>query len=1376
MTTEPADNNNNNSALSPESEKLARVVSPGLPPSRPGSRGINFSRPTTMYSIGSSSGSDSFKPPVAQFHRPMSQYSDGESGGGGVGGAGDYFSPVNSPKRSRQLSTEESATNGVSSRKSSSSFPATLQAGNNVYPKSPTATVASLESQRRLSEYPPRTSSLNYSSENDSNPNSAMAQRRASDNPSTLTTTTTSTTTSSQDRPKSTISNNIASNSSDNNNNNSKEESKEGSNKESKDGRKDGKEGDGKDASKGIEKRRPTKICKQCGEPISGQFVRALGAAYHIDCFVCADCGDKCSAKFFPIEASEEQRAKGITHIPLCEKDYFKRLELLCFVCDGALRGSYITALGRKYHVEHFTCSMCSTVFGPEDSYYEYQDSIYCHFHYSTLFASRCEGCQTSILKQFVEIFRGGREQQWHPECYMIFKFWNVKLSPDSVGPSLNPLRPLSPTASAPLEELTRDAVVKHEREVDDKVFRIWTVLCGFEEVTAAYISDMLQTASSGHFNEALAATTKLVLKIETLFTAIDHVCALIDPIIKKQTQETGESSYSKLGKEAKTLCKKVVGFMSLISKSREKGLHKMGITQELLNLVTSLAHYLKLLIRFGLSNSLQYDRQFLDGTAVDDLLDLVSSHESSSNSANPLSSLGVTAMTSDHCYACDLSIEDRCVRLGERRWHLECLSCSQCHKSLGVDQEVDPPKLLIDQARWSSPHKKVFCASCAPSEVRSGFALVPKLRQFVFLLKIAVARLQLVLNAFDARDKKAAVEAAAATTTSPVTAEGTTSTLKKYDSQSSENSLGERGYMTTLTDIRRLRSTKLDKQVSESSHHARRSHILTIPDSEEGQMAKNDSTNSLAREAAASSYSLTTTRSEEYSAHVDGDGKKKRHYLPRKNKKKELHIEEEPNRQKGASRLDRTTDLFKNEKSLTLDDIPRIVAAEQAREQRPNAFRHKARGTSNSHATPEPKSVTDFKKSPQKKYISELSEVEWFTIRHIAVLLMEDIVSEWFTLDELFDMIDVKRNPSLWEKFGKAFGGSGGGNSAKKDKKKAGVFGVSLTTLTEKYGVDSTLGVGPGPLRIPAFIDDCISAMRQKDMSVEGVFRKNGNIRRLKEFSEKIDKQPDKGGILSEENPVQLAALLKKFLRELPEPLMTSKLQKLWISAQNIQDFETRKRLLHLTCCLLPRTHRDVMEVLFFFLNWTASFSHIDEESGSKMDAHNLATVITPNILYLKQKDGSTNGESGDAYFLSIESVNTLIEEQSQFAEVPEDVMAILQHSNLANATAELTTKEILTRYEQYMKDEGARVVASANQEAQATAANLSVPQTAAMRTTAMADVETVSLSGSRPAPIRIDTELAQKMAQDHEMYPSIKRVQSSSTESPNSPAAPAS
>jgi hypothetical protein len=78
-----------------------------------------------------------------------------------------------------------------------------------------------------------------------------------------------------------------------------------------------------------------------------------------------------------------------------------------------------------------------------------------------------------------------------------------------------------------------------------------------------------------------------------------------------------------------------------------------------------------------------------------------------------------------------------------------------------------------------------------------------------------------------------------------------------------------------------------------------------------------------------------------------------------------------------------------------------------------------------------------------------------------------------------------------------------------------------------------------------------CYSCCQFADMSVEGIFRKNGNIRRLKDLTEAIDRDPSSVD-LTQDNPVQLAALLKKFLRDLPDPLMTYKLHKLFIASQS--------------------------------------------------------------------------------------------------------------------------------------------------------------------------------------------------------------------------------
>jgi hypothetical protein len=346
----------------------------------------------------------------------------------------------------------------------------------------------------------------------------------------------------------------------------------------------------------------------------------------------------------------------------------------------------------------------------------------------------------------------------------------------------------------------------------------------------------------------------------------------------------------------------------------------------------------------------------------------------------------------------------------------------------------------------------------------------------------------------------------------------------------------------------------------------------------------------------------------------------------------------------------------FGTQDTMTLDDIPRIVQAQQTKEQRPNASRY----ARNPMIPQEPKmrlvnghtrdmsndagKMLDARMPVTKKYFSELTALEYFIVRHLAVLSMESLLTGHFDQEELIDLIEAKR-PTFWSKFGKAF-------QPKEKKPKGGknnsVFGVPLEQLLERDYEESTDGVGPGLLKIPSLVQEAISAMKTMDMSVEGVFRKNGNIKRLNEAKEEIDNKGTVEVDLTKENPVQVAALLKKFLREMPDPLLTHKLHKLWITSQRIDDTEKRRRVLHLTCCLLPKSHRDTLEVLFNFLNWVSSFSHVDEESGSKMDVHNLATVIAPNIIH-RGKDHMPVDES----FLAIEAVHSLIEWNESMCEV---------------------------------------------------------------------------------------------------------------------------
>lgn len=937
------------------------------------------------------------------------------------------------------------------------------------------------------------------------------------------------------------------------------------------------------------------------------------------------------ASKFFPVPDQPPNQ------YPLCETDYFRRLDLLCFACKGALRGSYITALDRKYHIEHFTCSVCPTVFGAQDSYYEHESNVYCHYHYSTKFAQKCNGCQTAILKQFVEIFRNGVNQHWHPECYMIHKYWNVRLhaapSKSSDASELQEtlaLREGKDLEEAEANEELRRTVRTDEEAVERKVHWIWQTLSQFEERSATCISDMLLHVSNGAYMDGVVAAKKFITHVDLLFSAADSLDHRLQNRPAAIATGKGVRTFDNIvhpglsySREAKLLCKKVVAFFQLLAESQDTGVRRLGVTQELLSLVTGLAHYLKLMIRICLSGALKLERDtrsseglelFLaDIGRLDDSLD-AESHRDSRADAD-----AYVDRSADTCPVCNKAVEDKSFRKDHRVIHTQCLTCSKC----GKDFSEDP-----GAARQTEAGGRIYCDVHAPPEAKiGGFVSVTRLQQYVHLLRVAHARLLATLRTSGALphtsddpnlgDYNSREGHTPSNDGDPPARSNTRS--RSYAGRS-ESEKQQNDYEDTMGDIRRLRSTRMDKHLSNAGRHARTSRIIDGP---EGM-----------RPGSADGVNRRQTGTFQIVEDRDANG--------------EL-----------TSQL-----TFGRQDTMTLDDIPRIVQAQQTREQRPNASRYHRQplipqepklkivnGHQSRDLSHEDKPLGDHRLGGTKRYFSELTALEYFIVRHVAVLSMEPLLEGHFNQEELLDLIETKR-PTFWSKFGKAF-------TPKEKRQKAkqnAIFGVPLEVLLERDYEESTDCVGPGSLKVPSLVQEAVSAMKTMDMSVEGVFRKNGNIKRLNDVKAEIDAKGAVEVDLSKENPVQVAALLKKFLRELPDPLLTHKLFKLWITSQRIEEADRRRRLLHLTCCLLPKAHRDTLEVLFTFMNWVSSFSHVDEESGSKMDIHNLATVITPNVLYSPYKDEPKLGkvEGGvDETFLAIEAVHSLIECNESMCEV---------------------------------------------------------------------------------------------------------------------------
>lgn len=110
---------------------------------------------------------------------------------------------------------------------------------------------------------------------------------------------------------------------------------------------------------------------------------------------------------------------------------------------------------------------------------------------------------------------------------------------------------------------------------------------------------------------------------------------------------------------------------------------------------------------------------------------------------------------------------------------------------------------------------------------------------------------------------------------------------------------------------------------------------------------------------------------------------------------------------------------------------------------------------------------------------------------------------------------------------------------------------------------------------------------------------------------------------------PVCVACLVKQFLRELPDPLLTRPLSPLFVAAGRTEDERERNANLRLLLRGLPALNRRVLRELVAFLQLVAAHS-----AHNKMTAENLGIVFAPTLLYtdLAAPDTSALADAGVA------------------------------------------------------------------------------------------------------------------------------------------------
>uniref|UniRef100_A0A6I8QZ25 Rho GTPase-activating protein 19 n=1 Tax=Xenopus tropicalis TaxID=8364 RepID=A0A6I8QZ25_XENTR len=157
------------------------------------------------------------------------------------------------------------------------------------------------------------------------------------------------------------------------------------------------------------------------------------------------------------------------------------------------------------------------------------------------------------------------------------------------------------------------------------------------------------------------------------------------------------------------------------------------------------------------------------------------------------------------------------------------------------------------------------------------------------------------------------------------------------------------------------------------------------------------------------------------------------------------------------------------------------------------------------------------------------------------------------------------------------------------------------------------------------------LNFLKRKDLRTEGLFRIPGNSNRQQILKDLLNSGMDIDVESGEFHPNDVATLLKMYLGELPEPLLTHRHYNSHLKIANLMlfdakgnrtgapDKERQIEALQLLFLLLPSPNRNLLKLLLDLLYQTAR-----KQDRNKMSAHNLALMFAPHIIWPKNLTAS--------------------------------------------------------------------------------------------------------------------------------------------------------
>ncbi|EKM50139.1 uncharacterized protein PHACADRAFT_32967 [Phanerochaete carnosa HHB-10118-sp] len=172
-------------------------------------------------------------------------------------------------------------------------------------------------------------------------------------------------------------------------------------------------------------------------------------------------------------------------------------------------------------------------------------------------------------------------------------------------------------------------------------------------------------------------------------------------------------------------------------------------------------------------------------------------------------------------------------------------------------------------------------------------------------------------------------------------------------------------------------------------------------------------------------------------------------------------------------------------------------------------------------------------------------------------------------------------------------------------------------------FGVDLAEQLLRDDLEVPPIMVKCCEAIEKYGLHAQGIYRVGGTITKVKELRERLDKDMDTVNLDANEWSSEISvvtSVLKQWLRELPNPLMTFELHEEFLEAARVDNDRLRHIRLHERVNELPDPNYATLKYFMGHLHKIAEY-----EAENAMSVQNLAIVFGPTLF--KQAQPGVNG-----------------------------------------------------------------------------------------------------------------------------------------------------